>query len=129
MSTTETNYWIWHEQVGIVSSIHYSEISTKSQNSLHLSPTYFGFMFLCSSFHSSLSSDSGAYGERRPEREDSEDHRLRACSGMASHHKDERSGHVCLDGSRGHQSVPVLQKQRCVEVSFRPPLDYLLRPN
>ncbi len=76
-----------------------------------------------------FSSDSGACGERRPEREDSDDHRLRACSGMASHHQDERSGHVCLDGSRGHQGVPVLQKQRCVEVSFRPPLDYRLRPN
>ncbi len=73
-------------------------------------------LFLCHSFLLPLSSHFGARGARRPERENPEDHRLRSGQGVASDHQDECGGDVRLDGPGGHQAVPLLQEQRCVEV-------------
>lgn len=63
-----------------------------------------------------ISSHPGASGEGQLKQQNLEDHRLRSGQGVASDHQDERGGDVRLDGPRGHQTVPLLQKQRRVEV-------------
>lgn len=64
-----------------------------------------------------VSSHPGALGEGQPEQENPEDHGFRPGQRVASDHQDERSRDLRLDGARGHQTVPLLQKQRRVEVA------------
>lgn len=67
----------------------------------------------------SSSSHPGAGGAGHLGRENLEDHRLWLGQRVAPDHQDECSWDVRLDGPRGHQAVPLLQKQRRVEV--KPP--------
>lgn len=64
-----------------------------------------------------VSSHPGAVGEGQLEQENPEDHGFRPGQRVAPDHQDERGGDLRLDGARGHQTVPLLQKQRRVEVA------------
>lgn len=72
--------------------------------------------FYSSPPHLFSSTDTRKSGKWRSEQQDVEDHGFRPGQGMAQNYQNERSWDLCLDGSRGHPLLNVLQRQRCLEV-------------